>query len=862
MMGLIFLLAIIVPVGLYLLSQMSFGGDETEKGAVASNAATNPSPAANIIVPQAPRNPPSGGSGLKMDLLVIDQVTRQPIPGLTTEVTASNGFRGRTGADGHVRVPLPADTHPEDFNFRVRGKNYVPLRMYWTTSEAALNDGAFPVTYTMEMEHGTRIGGKIVDEAGKPVAGATLQLQFTKHFSNPHQLIAAIAGFIPGHPTVSDAQGNWSFGGAPANCEEIEIAVRERGGANADIGPPQPYTPVSELYAGTATVRLQRNATGNIAHNGLTSGPMVRGTVTDEQTGNPIDSLRITVGFMFNDGQPRWWPTGSPFERDLQITAGGKFQYPKPANAFINIAGKPAPMVFKVEAKGYLPVVTRPIQPGDGDEVLDVKMKHGEDLIVTLVSADGKPIAGARAWVAAAGNEALSIRDGAADPSPNQQQPQTSGPDGRITFTQQLGHFELLVMANEGFADANQDELAKSKTIALLHWARIEGRLMVGTQPARAANVILRQDRIGPYGPTEPHVELWATARTDDTGQFTVEQLPPGHWVIGWRMPPSSANSMIQSFDATAGETVHVVAGGKGRPIVGTVRLPPDLAARSDWFYGDSWIDPDVEGMAPPIPAEIQMEPREEKQRWWIAWLNSDAGKAFMENRRKETGDRYPKPIIVAADGSFRVDDVVPGQYEVNIRLRVGGTADVFDLASGSAALTVAPIPGERSDEPLQIDPITIVPLGKYKIGDAVYDLHLISTDGEKLKLSDLRGKFILLEFVDETPSPAEPGFKDAYETYGQDSRLVMMRIRSRMWVSPSQSPARQPDIPWKQAMISDHGNTADLIFERNFAARWGGAWLIGPDGVVVAEGLQKDGVSAAVRAALGAPATQGSAGH
>jgi hypothetical protein len=258
MIGFIFVLAIGVPVGLYLVSGMSFSSGGGERSSASSDAESHPVAVANAVAPAPPLAVAANQEKRRtMDLLVIDQVTKLPIVGMIAEVTGG-GFSGRTGADGHVRVPLPADDHPGGFNLRVRGKNYVPLRMLWTTSSAELNDGIFPASYTMEMEHGTKIGGKLLDDAGKPVAGAMLRFQFTKHFSNPHQLIAAIAGMNPAQPPVSDAHGNWSFSGAPANCEEILIMVRDRQNPNSNQGPPQAFTPVSDLYNGTATVTVRR----------------------------------------------------------------------------------------------------------------------------------------------------------------------------------------------------------------------------------------------------------------------------------------------------------------------------------------------------------------------------------------------------------------------------------------------------------------------------------------------------------------------------------------------------------------------------------------------------------------------------
>jgi hypothetical protein len=258
--GLVLLLAVMVPLGLYCVSEFAFGGGMSAASAPLSAAQLPQAPVPEPQVHLATNNPNPNvnpGSRRTMDLLVVDAVTKQPIAGLRAEVTDQRGFSSRTGADGHVRIPLPAQDHPDFFNFRVRGKNYVPIRMYWTTDEPARNDGIFPAAFTMEMEHGTRIGGKVVDESGKPVVGAIITLHFSKHFANPHQEIAAILGYDNRtNPTKSDNQGNWSFQGAPTNCDEIDISVADRRQSARDQNATQPFTPVSNLYDGTAILTL------------------------------------------------------------------------------------------------------------------------------------------------------------------------------------------------------------------------------------------------------------------------------------------------------------------------------------------------------------------------------------------------------------------------------------------------------------------------------------------------------------------------------------------------------------------------------------------------------------------------------
>lgn len=248
-----------MPVVLYLVSDMLFTDGTSPATPAAPLNLSNTSPGQSVPAAQAQAPAPAIAvvtpSVRKMDLLAIDQVTKRPIPGLVAIVTARGGFRGRTGADGHVQIPLPAGDHPNYFNFRISGRNYVPKRMYWATFPPELNDGIFPANYTLEMEHGVRIFGKVVNDAGQPVAGAAISFNFTKRYSNPHEQIAAILGYSP---IKSDAEGNWSFPDAPANCDQIVIAVSDKPQAINRDPDFRPFNPLSKLYDGTAILTLHR----------------------------------------------------------------------------------------------------------------------------------------------------------------------------------------------------------------------------------------------------------------------------------------------------------------------------------------------------------------------------------------------------------------------------------------------------------------------------------------------------------------------------------------------------------------------------------------------------------------------------
>ena len=62
---------------------------------------------------------------------------------------------------------------------------------------------------------------------------------------------------------------------------------------------------------------------------------------------------------------------------------------------------------------------------------------------------------------------------------------QTSGADGMVDFPPQSGNFKIAVFADAGYAEVDQDDLAKSSDITLSPWGRIEGKMMIGSARRR-----------------------------------------------------------------------------------------------------------------------------------------------------------------------------------------------------------------------------------------------------------------------------------------------------------------------------------------------------------------------------------------
>src|SRR5208282_3594206 len=90
-----------------------------------------------------------------------------------------------------------------------------------------------------------------------------------------------------------------------------------------------------------------------------------------------------------------------------------------------------------------------------------------------------------------------------------------------------------------------------------------------------------------------------------------------------------------------------------------------------------------------------------------------------------------------------------PGDYQITINITKlqGNNFGGPPIAMGGTTFAMPPIPGGRSDDPLQIDPIYATALQKYNVGDLISDVPLRTVDGKNIKFSDYRGKYLLLDF-------------------------------------------------------------------------------------------------------------------
>ncbi len=274
--------------------------------------------------------------------------------------------------------------------------------------------------------------------------------------------------------------------------------------------------------------------------------------------------------------------------------------------------------------------------------------------------------------------------------------------------TDSAGHFKfsnveppyLIVAtdAKEGYAEIFTDQLTDSFEVQLIPWGRVEGTVMLGDKPgaklpvtfqrlreasnlqlplpkivlnnpAAMAQMIRPQAAVG-NGAAPQTIDLQAEipraldnqlnirvfnnieSQTDAQGHFVFEHIVPGHIAVMRVTVVQHGNMSRHSYcygkllDVAPGETTKVVLGGNGRPVIGRVKIP------------------EIDGKPVDLSASEALNVSPTRQ----------------QNVAQVEGEYYTKQFstAVAHDGSFRLEDIPPGNYTLSFSIIKPGGNNAF----------------------------------------------------------------------------------------------------------------------------------------------------------------------------------------
>jgi len=729
--------------------------------------------------------------------------------------TYADPFVITTDADGHFRT---GQVKPGEWFLVAMAKGHAPGDQHVTIGKAVPQ-----VKITLGRPHVFR--GRVVDRDGKPVAGAYVDPDVWRDHRGLETFL------------WTGADGRFRWDDAPN--DELIVNVNATG------------------YRGVFQERVAPSNEDVVFT--LTPSLAIRGKLVDAETQKRVDNAVVEYSAVDPaSGEPLKWTNLPRFGFGVGVYRG---------NLDVNFPVTDGAYKIRVRSAGYLDFVSRAfrreekvvlgydvaLQPGTAKPVGDV---------ATVLGPSGKPLAGAR-LVEIQHVGGVSIENGV----PNLMQSNRI----RETRTSPEGEFEIpsferggaiLILGDDSFAFSDLESLKRSRTVRATPYGQIEGRCFVGSRAVPDQDLELWGTLLNRS--TRCNVEIRQTVKTDKDGHFAFRSVIPTRGIRIARMDRDDAHprfwSLGEPVRVEPGATTRVILGGNGRSVIGRVEPPAGWSKPID-FSDRSEARLDSNRPWAPTPVSLfrgkTSWPGDEIRAWNERWNDSPESWDYAEQR-------VSMGVLLAPDGSFRIDDVPPGDYRLAVRVN-GEPSFLFTSVRKRDAgpflrivqtFTMPVVPRARKD-PLDLGVMQLQPRVAFEAGQPAPTFEVTTIDGKKLVVPrDFRGKFLLLDFGTMWDIQARnqiPPLNNVYQKFGEDPdpRLAILSLTSAPDTAETRKFIEEKGEPWAQAIIGPLTNPITSLYgidDENVSTMT----LIGPDGKIVATGLWSEKIGEAVGKALG----------
>ncbi len=467
---------------------------------------------------------------------LVQDSNAQPIEGATVRQVRLNQENERsrtTDASGAFEF---RNAKAGELVLAVQAQGFAPAVR---TLQIATNESAL----RFQLGPGQLLRGRVVDEAGAPVTNAFVET--TRRAVNKIRW-----------STNTDAGGRFAWDSAPP--EPLLYSVLAEGFNRA-------YALTLQADGSEHEIKLTRYQPDK-------DTIKITGTVVNAENSLPLDAFKVFVAEL----EPEWaFPPAF-------YTAG------KDGDFALSIPSKSSHPGYQIqiEKEGYLPAASASLLRRDGNQALRFELRKGAGPSGLVLLPSGEPAANATVLLCTSfagvtlGGPA-HVQTGL---NTTTYRTQTDG-TGRFSLAPAIDPQGLIIVHDQGYAEASLAQLAASGTVRLQPWGRLEGKLMLESRPGanehvEACNQVMRYSDAGRHF---SFLNWRLEATTDAEGKFSFDKVPPGQCEIFRQQKVSHSFFVTHETRAsiTAGEVAEVVLGGAGRSLAGTAVLPG--AAGIDW---------------------------------------------------------------------------------------------------------------------------------------------------------------------------------------------------------------------------------------------------------------------------------------